>query len=87
MAARSLVAGPHPLDGAVHHGSSDAEEFGKRSLGVATGVVQLHQVLGLIRLQLRLLATRSFPAAPVGLRGPTPGAGGQLRTVVTADVL
>jgi hypothetical protein len=50
--------GSDPLDGPVHRGSPDAEEFRELSLGVATGVVQLQQMLGLIRLQLRLLATQ-----------------------------
>jgi hypothetical protein len=53
--------GPHPLDGPVHGGSSDPEEFGELSLGVPR-VVQLQQVLGLVRLELRLLS-RSRPLA------------------------
>ena len=64
--------GSHPLDGPVHRGSSDPEEFGELSLGVATGVVQLQQVLGLIRLQLRLLATQ--PTLRLRNLHPFPGA-------------
>jgi hypothetical protein len=50
--------GSHPLDGPVHRGSSDPEEFGELSLGVVPRVVQLQQVLGLVWLQLRLLAAQ-----------------------------
>src|SRR5512133_1290490 len=50
--------GPHPLDGPVHRGSPDAEEFGDLSLTVGAEVVQLEQVLGLVRLELRLLAAQ-----------------------------
>jgi hypothetical protein len=46
--------GPRPVDGAVDRGSPDAEEFGELSLGVVPGVVQLKEMLGLVRLQLRL---------------------------------
>jgi hypothetical protein len=55
--------GPHPLDGPVHGGSSDPEEFGELSLGVPR-VVQLQQVLGLVRLELRLLSAQ--PALGLG---------------------
>jgi hypothetical protein len=63
---------PHPVDGAVDRGSPDAEQFGEFGLGVVALVVQLEQVLGLIRLQLWLLAVQptlrlgylhSFPRA------------------------
>src|SRR5687767_5398745 len=50
--------GSDPLDGPVNRGSADAEEFGEFGLGVRAEVVQLEQVLGLIRLQLRLLAAQ-----------------------------
>ena len=65
--------GSDPLDGPVHRGSSDAEEFRELSLGVATGVVQLQQMLGLIRLQLRLLATEPgpSPSQPSSLTSPS----------------
>jgi hypothetical protein len=47
---------PQPVDGAVDHGSPDAEEVGEFGLGVGPWVVQLQQVLGLVWLELRLLA-------------------------------
>src|SRR5215211_9296389 len=50
---------PHPLEGAVDGEAYDAEEFSEFGLGVGAEVVQLEQMLGLIRLQLRLL-----PAQP-----------------------
>jgi hypothetical protein len=50
--------GSHPLDGPVDRGSSYAEEFGELNLGGATGVVQLQQLRGLVRLQLWLLAAQ-----------------------------
>ena len=56
--------GSHPLDGPVHGGSSDPEEFGELSLGVVPRVVQLQQVLCLIRLELRLLSAQ--PALGLG---------------------
>jgi hypothetical protein len=40
----------------VDHGSPDAEEVGEFGLGVGPWVVQLQQVLGLVWLELRLLA-------------------------------
>jgi hypothetical protein len=46
---------PHPLEGAVDSGPSDAVEFSEFGLGVGAEVVQLEQMLGLVRLQLRLL--------------------------------
>jgi hypothetical protein len=64
--------GSDPLDGPVHRGSPDAEEFRELTLGVASGVVQLQQMLGLIRLQLRLLATQ--PTLGLGYFHPFPGA-------------
>ena len=54
--------GSHPLDGPVHRGSSDAEELGQLSLGIGAEIVQLKQMLGLVRLQLRPLP-RSRPFA------------------------
>jgi hypothetical protein len=48
----------HPIESAVDRRPSDAEEFGELSLGVGAEVVQLEQVLGLIRLQLRLVASQ-----------------------------
>jgi hypothetical protein len=55
---------PHPLEGAVDGGPSDAEEFSEFGLGIGAEVVQLEQMLGLVRLQLRLLAAQ--PAARFG---------------------
>ena len=49
--------GSDPLDRPVHRGSSDAEQFGKLSLGVSAEIVQLEQMFGLVRLQFGLLAT------------------------------
>ena len=49
--------GSDPLDRPVHRGSSDAEQFGKLSLGVGAEIVQLEQMFGLVRLQFGLLAT------------------------------
>jgi hypothetical protein len=46
---------PHPIEGAVGRGPSDAKQLGQFRLGVGA-VVQLEQVLGLIRFQLPLLA-------------------------------
>ena len=54
-------------------GPSDAEEFSKFGLGVGAEVVQLEQMFGLVRLQLRLLAAQ--PAGgwrPSSLAGPHP---------------
>ncbi len=50
--------GSHSLDGPVHRRWADAEEFGQLGLGVGAEIVQLKQVLGLVRLQLRLLASQ-----------------------------
>jgi len=50
--------GSHSLNGPVHRRSADAEEFGQLGLGVGAEIVQLKQVLGLVRLQLRLLASQ-----------------------------
>jgi hypothetical protein len=44
--------------GPVHRRSADAEEFGQFGLGVRADVVQLQEVLSLVRLQLRLLAAQ-----------------------------
>jgi hypothetical protein len=52
--------GSHPLECPQHHGSSDAEEFGKLGLGVVPCIVQLQQVLRLVWLQFRMLT----PADP-----------------------
>ena len=41
---------PQPLDSSIDRGSPDTEKFGELSLGVGPGVVQLQQVLGLVRL-------------------------------------
>jgi hypothetical protein len=38
---------PHPLQGAVDGGPSDAEEFSEFGLGVGAEVVQLEQMFGL----------------------------------------
>src|SRR5829696_4413005 len=62
MALRFWWHGSHSLDGPVHRRSADAEEFGQLGLGVGAETVQLKQVLGLVRLQLRLLP-RSRPFA------------------------
>ena len=56
--------GSHPLDGPVHRGSSDAEELGQLSLGIGAEIVQLKQMLGLVRLQLRLFTSQ--PALYLG---------------------
>jgi hypothetical protein len=61
---------PHPLEGAVDRGPSDAEEFSEVGLGVGAEVVQLEQMLGLVRLQLRLLAAQ--PAVGFGDLHPLP---------------
>src|SRR5215207_864721 len=58
MAAAVLVAWVALLDGPVRRRSADAEEFGQLGLGVGAEIVQLKQVLGLVRLQLRLLASQ-----------------------------
>jgi hypothetical protein len=55
---------PHPVDGAVDRGPSDTEELGEFDLGVGAEVVQLKQVLGLVRLQFGLLAAQ--PAVRLG---------------------
>jgi hypothetical protein len=52
MAAQFWWLGSYPLDGPVHRGSRDAEEFGELSLGVAPSVAELRQMLGLVRLLL-----------------------------------
>jgi hypothetical protein len=39
--------GSDPLDGPVHRGSPDAEEFRELGLGVVSRIVQLKQMLGL----------------------------------------
>ena len=61
--------GSHPLGGPVHRGSPVAEEFGELSLRVGAEVVQLQQVLGLVRLQLRLLTARQRAVAVENLTG------------------
>ena len=62
---------PHPLECAVDGGPSDAEEFSKFGLGVGTEVVQLEQMLGLVRLQLRLLTAQ--PTVGFSDLHPLPG--------------
>ena len=62
---------PHPLEGAVDGGPADAEEFSEFGLGVGAEVVQLEQVFGLVRLQLRLLAAQ--PAVGFCDLHPLPG--------------
>jgi hypothetical protein len=62
---------PHPLEGAIDGGPSDPEEFSKFGLGVGAEVVQLEQMLGLVRLQLRLLAAQ--PTVGFGNLHPLPG--------------
>jgi D-serine deaminase-like pyridoxal phosphate-dependent protein len=62
---------PHPLEGAVDGEPSDAREFSECGLGVGAEVVQLEQMLGLVRLQLPLLAAQ--PAVGFGDLHPLPG--------------
>jgi hypothetical protein len=64
--------GSHSLDGSIHRGSSDAEEFGDVSLTVGAEVVQLQQMFCLVRLQLRLLAAQ--PTLSLRYFHPFPGA-------------
>src|SRR5215207_6342642 len=55
---------PHPVQGAVDGRSADSEQFGELRLCVGAEVVQLKQMLGLVRLQRWLLA----PQPPLRLR-------------------
>src|SRR5829696_619862 len=55
---------PHPVQGAVDGRSADSEQFGELRWCVGAEVVQLKQMLGLVRLQLWLLA----PQPPLHLR-------------------
>ena len=64
--------GSHPLDGPIHRGSPDAEEFGELSLTVGAEVVQLQQVFCLVRLQLWPLAEQ--PTLGFRYFHPFPGA-------------
>ena len=46
------------MDRAVHRRSADSEQLGKLGCAVGPVGIELEQVLGLVRLQLRLLAAQ-----------------------------
>jgi hypothetical protein len=62
----------HSVKGSIDCRAADAEEFGEFGLGVGAEVVQLEEVLGLVWLQLRLLASQ--PALGFGALHPFSGA-------------
>ena len=61
MRERTLGLGPHrpqPLDRPIDRRTSHTEQLGQLGDAVGAKVMQLQQVLGLVRLQLRLLAAQ-----------------------------